>query len=48
MQRIVLVAGNQVTGSRPIDIFRNVQGEAAVCVMPILLRQAYGMNYGQD
>lgn len=37
MQRIVLVAGNQVTGSRPIDIFRNAQGEAMVCVILILL-----------
>jgi len=47
-KRIVLVAGNHVTGSRHSDIFRNVWGEVAVCVMPTLLRQAYGLDRGQD
>jgi hypothetical protein len=31
-KRIVLIAGNHVTGSRHIDIFRSVRGEAAVWV----------------
>src|SRR5262249_55734458 len=31
-KRIVLVASNHITGFRHIDLFRNVQGEAAVWV----------------
>jgi hypothetical protein len=32
LNRIVLVAGNHVTGSRHRDIFHTMRGEAAVCV----------------